>query len=43
MCFLQGEIASASVFKESFHHMEKRREERKEMIDQTQNKLLVSM
>ncbi|NXH37684.1 PDE3B phosphodiesterase, partial [Dicaeum eximium] len=36
-----GEIASANVSKESFHHMEKRKEERKEMIDQTQNKLLV--
>ncbi|NWU19351.1 PDE3B phosphodiesterase, partial [Dyaphorophyia castanea] len=36
-----GEIASANVSKESFHHTEKRKDERKEMIDQTQNKLLV--
>ncbi|NWS27798.1 PDE3B phosphodiesterase, partial [Polioptila caerulea] len=36
-----GEIASANVSKESFHHMEKRKDEKKEMIDQTQNKLLV--
>ncbi|KAM4898590.1 cGMP-inhibited 3',5'-cyclic phosphodiesterase 3B [Sylvia borin] len=36
-----GEIASASVSKESFHHTEKRKDESKEMIDQTQNKLLV--
>ncbi|NWR41969.1 PDE3B phosphodiesterase, partial [Regulus satrapa] len=36
-----GEIASANVGKEPFHHMEKRKDERKEMIDQTQNKLLV--
>ncbi|XP_033370985.1 cGMP-inhibited 3',5'-cyclic phosphodiesterase B isoform X2 [Parus major] len=36
-----GEIASASASKESFHHTEKRKDERKEMIDQAQNKLLV--
>ncbi|NXC59357.1 PDE3B phosphodiesterase, partial [Aleadryas rufinucha] len=36
-----GEIASANVSKESFHHTEKRKDERKEMIDQIQNKLLV--
>ncbi|NWW58947.1 PDE3B phosphodiesterase, partial [Ifrita kowaldi] len=36
-----GEITSANVSKESFHHTEKRKDERKEMIDQTQNKLLV--
>ncbi|NWY72912.1 PDE3B phosphodiesterase, partial [Erithacus rubecula] len=36
-----GEIASANVSQESFHHTEKRKDERKEMIDQTQNKLLV--
>ncbi|NXR55408.1 PDE3B phosphodiesterase, partial [Hippolais icterina] len=36
-----GEIASANVSKESFHHTEKWKDERKEMISQTQNKLLV--
>ncbi|NWY15444.1 PDE3B phosphodiesterase, partial [Aphelocoma coerulescens] len=36
-----GEIASANASKESFHHMEERKDGRKEMIDQTQNKLLV--
>ncbi|KAM9556007.1 cGMP-inhibited 3',5'-cyclic phosphodiesterase 3B isoform 2-T2 [Guaruba guarouba] len=36
-----GEIGSASVSKESFHHTEKKKVETKEMIDQTQNKLLV--
>ncbi|XP_032919107.1 cGMP-inhibited 3',5'-cyclic phosphodiesterase B [Catharus ustulatus] len=36
-----GEIASANVSQDSSHHMEKRKDERKEMIDQTQNKLLV--
>uniref|UniRef100_A0A8C5TSH8 Phosphodiesterase n=1 Tax=Malurus cyaneus samueli TaxID=2593467 RepID=A0A8C5TSH8_9PASS len=36
-----GEIGSANVSKESSHHTEKRKDERKEMIDQTQNKLLV--
>ncbi|XP_058691546.1 cGMP-inhibited 3',5'-cyclic phosphodiesterase 3B [Poecile atricapillus] len=36
-----GEIASANASKESFHHTEKRKDERKEMIDQAQNKLLV--
>ncbi|XP_066043689.1 cGMP-inhibited 3',5'-cyclic phosphodiesterase 3B [Chamaea fasciata] len=36
-----GEIASASVSKVSSHHMEKRKDESKETIDQTQNKLLV--
>ncbi|NXC35692.1 PDE3B phosphodiesterase, partial [Campylorhamphus procurvoides] len=36
-----GELGSANVSKESFHHMEKRRDQRKEMIDQTQNNLLV--
>ncbi|NXE88233.1 PDE3B phosphodiesterase, partial [Menura novaehollandiae] len=36
-----GEIGSANVPKESFHHTEKRKDERKEMIDQTQNNLLV--
>ncbi|KAF1408694.1 cGMP-inhibited 3',5'-cyclic phosphodiesterase B, partial [Spheniscus humboldti] len=36
-----GEIGSASVSKESFHHTEKKKDERKEMVDQTQNNLLV--
>ncbi|KFR11247.1 cGMP-inhibited 3',5'-cyclic phosphodiesterase B, partial [Opisthocomus hoazin] len=36
-----GEIGSASVSKESFHHTEKKIEERKEVTDQTQNNLLV--
>ncbi|NWZ99021.1 PDE3B phosphodiesterase, partial [Nesospiza acunhae] len=36
-----GEIASLNVSKESFHHTEQRKDERKEMIDQTQNTLLV--
>ncbi|NXW72713.1 PDE3B phosphodiesterase, partial [Hirundo rustica] len=36
-----GEIASANISKESFHHTEKRKDEKKEMVDQTQNKLLV--
>ncbi|KAI1232587.1 cGMP-inhibited 3', partial [Lamprotornis superbus] len=36
-----GEIASANVSQDSSHHMEKRKDEKKEMIDQTQNKLLV--
>ncbi|XP_029894219.1 LOW QUALITY PROTEIN: cGMP-inhibited 3',5'-cyclic phosphodiesterase B [Aquila chrysaetos chrysaetos] len=36
-----GEIGSASVSKESFHHTEKKKDERKEMINQTQNNLLV--
>ncbi|NWZ81098.1 PDE3B phosphodiesterase, partial [Poecile atricapillus] len=36
-----GEIASANASKESFQHTEKRKDERKEMIDQAQNKLLV--
>ncbi|NWV30278.1 PDE3B phosphodiesterase, partial [Origma solitaria] len=36
-----GEIGNVNVSKESFHHMEKRTDERKEMIDQIQNKLLV--
>ncbi|XP_057274214.1 cGMP-inhibited 3',5'-cyclic phosphodiesterase 3B isoform X2 [Pezoporus wallicus] len=36
-----GEIGSASVSKESFHHTEKKKVETKEMIDQTQNNLLV--
>ncbi|KAM6392484.1 cGMP-inhibited 3',5'-cyclic phosphodiesterase 3B isoform 2-T2 [Pluvialis apricaria] len=36
-----GEIGSTSVSKESFHHTEKKKDERKEMIDQTQNNLLV--
>ncbi|NXY14866.1 PDE3B phosphodiesterase, partial [Atrichornis clamosus] len=36
-----GEIGSANISKESFHRTEKRKEERKEMIDQTQNNLLV--
>ncbi|NXP27345.1 PDE3B phosphodiesterase, partial [Scytalopus superciliaris] len=36
-----GEIGSANVSKESLHHIEKRKDERKEMIDQTQNNLLV--
>ncbi|NWI57408.1 PDE3B phosphodiesterase, partial [Calyptomena viridis] len=35
-----GEIGSANVSKESFHHIEKRKDERKEMKDQTQNNLL---
>ncbi|NXF01711.1 PDE3B phosphodiesterase, partial [Smithornis capensis] len=35
-----GEIGSANVSKESFYHVEKRKDERKEMIDQTQNNLL---
>uniref|UniRef100_A0A8C3J9S6 Phosphodiesterase n=1 Tax=Calidris pygmaea TaxID=425635 RepID=A0A8C3J9S6_9CHAR len=35
-----GEIGSASVTKESFHRTEKKKDERKEMIDQTQNNLL---
>ncbi|NXM76579.1 PDE3B phosphodiesterase, partial [Serilophus lunatus] len=35
-----GEIGSAIASKESFHHTEKRKDERKEMIDQTQNNLL---
>ncbi|KAM9605188.1 cGMP-inhibited 3',5'-cyclic phosphodiesterase 3B isoform 2-T2 [Morphnus guianensis] len=36
-----GEIGSANVSKESFHHTEKKKDERKEMINQTQNNLLV--
>ncbi|NXK79531.1 PDE3B phosphodiesterase, partial [Amazona guildingii] len=36
-----GEIGSASVSKESFHRTEKKKVETKEMIDQTQNNLLV--
>ncbi|XP_064281482.1 cGMP-inhibited 3',5'-cyclic phosphodiesterase 3B isoform X1 [Passer domesticus] len=36
-----AEIASANVSKESFHHTEKRKDEKKELIDQTQNTLLV--
>ncbi|KAJ7411165.1 hypothetical protein WISP_104016 [Willisornis vidua] len=36
-----GEIGSANVSKESFHHIEKRKDERKETMDQTQNNLLV--
>ncbi|NXD44378.1 PDE3B phosphodiesterase, partial [Copsychus sechellarum] len=36
-----GEIASANISQDSFHHTEKRKYERKEMSDQTQNKLLV--
>ncbi|XP_014731800.1 PREDICTED: cGMP-inhibited 3',5'-cyclic phosphodiesterase B [Sturnus vulgaris] len=36
-----GEIASANVSQDSSHHVEKRKDEKKEMIDQTQNKLLV--
>ncbi|XP_009696291.1 PREDICTED: cGMP-inhibited 3',5'-cyclic phosphodiesterase B, partial [Cariama cristata] len=36
-----GEIGSASVSKEPFHHTEKKKDERKEMINQTQNNLLV--
>ncbi|XP_064921341.1 cGMP-inhibited 3',5'-cyclic phosphodiesterase 3B isoform X2 [Columba livia] len=36
-----GEIGSASISKESFHHTEKKKDERKEPIDQTQNNLLV--
>ncbi|NWY35984.1 PDE3B phosphodiesterase, partial [Sylvia atricapilla] len=36
-----GEVPSTSVSKESFHHTEKRKDESKEMVDQTQNKLLV--
>ncbi|NXM31675.1 PDE3B phosphodiesterase, partial [Oxyruncus cristatus] len=36
-----GEIGSANVSKESFHHLEKKKDERKETIDQTQNNLLV--
>ncbi|XP_062350668.1 cGMP-inhibited 3',5'-cyclic phosphodiesterase 3B isoform X2 [Cinclus cinclus] len=39
-----GEIASANVSQDSYGdvNMEKRKDERKEMIDQTQNKLLVT-
>ncbi|NXX83132.1 PDE3B phosphodiesterase, partial [Urocolius indicus] len=36
-----GEIGSACVTKESSHHTEKKNEERREMINQTQNTLLV--
>ncbi|XP_074950818.1 cGMP-inhibited 3',5'-cyclic phosphodiesterase 3B [Phalacrocorax aristotelis] len=36
-----GEIGSASVSKESFHCTEKTNDERKGMVDQTQNNLLV--
>ncbi|XP_027745679.1 cGMP-inhibited 3',5'-cyclic phosphodiesterase B [Empidonax traillii] len=36
-----GEIGSANFSKESFQHIEKKKDERKEMIDQTQNNLLV--
>ncbi|NWW99948.1 PDE3B phosphodiesterase, partial [Caloenas nicobarica] len=36
-----GETGSASISKESFHHTEKKQDERKEPIDQTQNNLLV--
>ncbi|XP_050191344.1 cGMP-inhibited 3',5'-cyclic phosphodiesterase 3B isoform X2 [Myiozetetes cayanensis] len=36
-----GEIGSANVSKESFHYIEKKKDERTEMIDQTQNNLLV--
>ncbi|NWS65882.1 PDE3B phosphodiesterase, partial [Crotophaga sulcirostris] len=36
-----GEIGIASVSKESFHHTEKKKDERKEMIDQTQNNMPV--
>ncbi|XP_030908621.2 cGMP-inhibited 3',5'-cyclic phosphodiesterase 3B isoform X2 [Melopsittacus undulatus] len=38
---ISGEIGSASDSKESFHHTEKKKVETKEMIDQTQNNLLV--
>lgn len=40
---LQGEIGSANVSKDSFHPTEKKKDEGKEMVDQTQNNLLVSM
>ncbi|NXN92496.1 PDE3B phosphodiesterase, partial [Rhinopomastus cyanomelas] len=36
-----GEIGSASGSKDSFHHTEKKKDERSEVIDQTQNNLLV--
>ncbi|XP_009570202.2 cGMP-inhibited 3',5'-cyclic phosphodiesterase 3B isoform X2 [Cuculus canorus] len=36
-----GETGIASVSKESFHHTEKNKDERKEMVNQTQNNLLV--
>ncbi|NWQ74639.1 PDE3B phosphodiesterase, partial [Columbina picui] len=36
-----GEIGSASISTESFRHTEKKKDERKEPIDQTQNNLLV--
>ncbi|NXI47142.1 PDE3B phosphodiesterase, partial [Galbula dea] len=36
-----GEIGSASDSKDSFHHTEKNKDERDEMINQTQNNLLV--
>ncbi|NXX22393.1 PDE3B phosphodiesterase, partial [Podargus strigoides] len=36
-----GEIGSAGVSKESFHYTEKKKDERKEIIDQIQNNLLV--
>ncbi|NXP53752.1 PDE3B phosphodiesterase, partial [Heliornis fulica] len=36
-----GEIEIANISKESFHHTEKKKDERKEMINQTQNNLTV--
>ncbi|XP_009903472.2 cGMP-inhibited 3',5'-cyclic phosphodiesterase 3B [Dryobates pubescens] len=36
-----GETGSASVPNDSFHHIEKKKDERKEMLDQTQNNILV--